>query len=163
MTKNEWQPARLIMPHGDDYNSNQAGRLVRVRPTELTEKEKELLLPRRRSKGCFAEKFYEAHPDAYTGDAMLKKSEKFGTELIVGPRLKKFIRAGYGDALLWKEKYPTHEYATNDGRGEFWHTREMIENETLEKVFDLYLRGQDLMGFSEKLLKATKEFRRICK
>lgn len=94
---------------------------------------------------------------------MLKKSEKFGTVLTVGPRLKKLIRAGYGDRLLWSEGFPDQEESTNDGRGRFQQTREWIETASLEKVFDLYLRGHNLMGYAEIMLEATTVFRRVVK
>lgn len=73
---------------------------------------------------------------------MLEKSEKFGTDLTIGPRLKKFVDAGYGYDLLWAENWPEQEEATNDGRGEFQRRREWIETASLEDVFDLWLRGK---------------------
>jgi hypothetical protein len=92
---------------------------------------------------------------------MLDKSEKFGTVLTVGPRLKKLIDAGVGRDLLWSEDYPTQEDAAIDGRGEFQHTREWIETASLEKVFDLWCRGNNLIGYAELLLHATAEFRKV--
>jgi hypothetical protein len=94
---------------------------------------------------------------------MIKKSQLFGTQLTVGPRLKKFIRSGYGDPLLWEEGYPDQEEATADGRGEFQRTREWIEKAPLEDVFDLWCRGQNLCGFADTILKTVKTFRRIVK
>lgn len=92
---------------------------------------------------------------------MLDKSEKFGTVLTIGPRLKKFINAGYGNELLWAERFPGQESDTSDGRGEFQNTRELIETAPLEWIFDLWLRGNNLLRYSEVLLKATADFRRI--
>ena len=94
---------------------------------------------------------------------MLKKSLKYGTTLTAGPRLKKLIRAGYGDGLLWSENYPDQEEATQDGRGEFQKTREWIETASLEDLFDLWCRGQNLMGYARVLLKAATVFRRVAK
>lgn len=90
---------------------------------------------------------------------MLKSSVKFGTELTVGPRLQKLVDAGYSN-ILWEENYPNQEDATNDGRGQFQHTRESIEIATLSEVFDLWCRGQDLSGYSDMLLHATATFRK---
>ena len=94
---------------------------------------------------------------------MLTKSLKYGTTLTVGPRLKKFIKAGYGGGLLWEENYPDQEEPTHDGRGEFQRTREWIEKASLEDLFDLWCRGQNLMGFAGTLLRATTDFRRVVK
>jgi hypothetical protein len=94
---------------------------------------------------------------------MLTKSEKFGTVLTVGPRLQKLLDEGLGLTLLWSEDYPNQEEITSDGRGEFQHTREWIETAPLEKVFDLWCRGHNLIGFSYLLLDATKKFREIVK
>ena len=94
---------------------------------------------------------------------MLKKSVKYGTPLTVGPRLKKLIKAGYGDRLLWSESYPDQEEPTQDGRGEFQKTREWIETASLENLFDLWCRGCNLVGFAGTLLKATTVFRRVVK
>jgi hypothetical protein len=91
---------------------------------------------------------------------MLK--QKFGTDLTVGPRLKRLIAAGLGD-VLWEEHYPDQEKPTRDGRGEFQHTREWIETAPLEDVFDLWLRGKNLIGFAGTLLHATDKFKKICK
>lgn len=93
---------------------------------------------------------------------MLEKSEKFGTVLTVGPRLKRFIAAGMKEQLLWGEKYPGQEEATADGRGEFQRTREWIETASLEDVFDLWCRGQNLIGYAETILDAVKVFNRVC-
>lgn len=92
---------------------------------------------------------------------MLEKSQKFGTVLIVGPRLKKFLAAGVGESLLWRERYPGQEQASRDGRGEFQNTREWIETASLEGVFDLWCRGQNLIDYARILLDVTKAFRRI--
>jgi len=92
---------------------------------------------------------------------MLSKSEKYGTVLTIGPRLKKLIAAGYGNALLWSEKYPDQEESTPDGRGEFQKTREWVETASLEQVFDLWCRGQNLIGFANLLLDAAASFRQI--
>lgn len=94
---------------------------------------------------------------------MLDKSVKFGTVLTGGPRLKKFIQAGYGHSLLWSENYPDQERETSDGRGEFQRTRDWIETSSLEDVFDLWCRGQNLVGFASTLLNATAAFKRIIK
>lgn len=93
---------------------------------------------------------------------MLTKSEKFGTVLTVGPRLKRFIEMGYAHRLLWSEDYPDQEEKTPDGRGEFQKTREWIETAPLDEVFDLWLRGQNLSGFSEILLRAVPVFTKVC-
>ena len=93
---------------------------------------------------------------------MLNKSKKYGTVLTVGPRLKRLIKCGLEDDLLWGEKYPEQEEPTEDGSGEFQHTRLWIEKASLEVVFDLWCRGQNLIGYSELLLDATEQFRRIC-
>lgn len=94
---------------------------------------------------------------------MLEKSEKFGTVLTIGPRLQKLKDAHLASSLLWKENYPDQEQATSDGRGEFQWTREWVETASLEKVFDLWCRGHNLIGYSEMLLDATKKFRLIYK
>lgn len=94
---------------------------------------------------------------------MLNKSEKFGTVLTVGPRLQKLLDAGVGYRLLWSEDYPDQEESTPDGRGEFQRIREWIETESLERVFDLWCRGNNLIGYSQLLLNATKDFRKIIK
>jgi hypothetical protein len=94
---------------------------------------------------------------------MLKKSEKYGTVLTVGPRLKKLIRSGHADELLWSEIYPDQEEATRDGRGEFQRTREWVESASLEEVFDLWCRGNNLIGYSRKLLRATEVFRKVAR
>ncbi len=93
---------------------------------------------------------------------MLEKSEKFGAVLTVGPRLKKFISAGYADSILWDEDYPDQEEATADGRGRFQHTREWLETASLEDVFDLWLRGQNLIGYADTILEAVPVFKRVC-
>ena len=92
---------------------------------------------------------------------MLEKSEKFGTVLTIGPRLQKLIDAGVGRKLLWSENYPNQEEATPDGRGEFQRTREWIETASLEQVFDLWLRGNNLIGYAQLLLDTTAAFRKI--
>lgn len=92
---------------------------------------------------------------------MLEKSEKFGTVLTVGPKLRKLLDAGVGYKLLWEEDYPDQENATPDGRGEFQHTREWIEAASLEDVFDLWCRGNNLIGYAGTLLRATTAFKRI--
>lgn len=94
---------------------------------------------------------------------MLKASKRYGTLLTVGPRLKKLIGTGYGAGLLWSENYPDQEDATSDGRGAFQHTREWIETASLEKVFDLWLRGHNLIGYAGLLLNVTTAFRKIVK
>lgn len=94
---------------------------------------------------------------------MLKKSQKFGTVLTVGPRLKKLLAEGFGEGLLWSERFPDQEKASRDGRGEFQNTREWLETASLEDVFDLWCRGQNLVGYARLLLDVTKAFRRICK
>ena len=92
---------------------------------------------------------------------MLQKSSKYGTVLTVGPRLKKFIAAGYGDGLLWGENYPDQEEPTQNGRGEFQKTREWIERARLEQLFDLWCRGHNLIGYAQTMLRAVPIFRRI--
>lgn len=92
---------------------------------------------------------------------MLKKSEKFGTRLTVGTKLKRLARMGLADELLWEEKYPEQEKETRDGRGKFQHTREWIEKASLEQVFDLWCRGRNLIGFAGIMLRATKNFRKV--
>ena len=94
---------------------------------------------------------------------MLAKSEKFGTMLTVGKRLKKLLDDGVGYRLLWSEDYPDQEESTPDGRGEFQHTREWIEKASLEDIFDLWLRGNNLIGYAPSILRATKVFREVCK
>lgn len=94
---------------------------------------------------------------------MLTKSEMYGTKLTVGPRLKKLLGTRFGEELLWSERYPDQEYATQDGRGEFQKTREWIETASLEDLFDLWCRGQNLIGFAGLLLDATTVFRRVVK
>lgn len=92
---------------------------------------------------------------------MLKKSKKFGTVLTVGPRLKKFIAADLGDAILWSENYPEQEKPTHDGRGEFQHTREWIETAPLDALFDVWCRGQDFVGYADTILETVEVFNRI--
>lgn len=92
---------------------------------------------------------------------MLKKSVKFGTKLTIGPRLKAFAKLDIADQLLWEENHPNQEEPTNDGRGEFQRTREWIETATIEQVFDLWCRGQNLMGYAETLLDVTSTFRQV--
>jgi hypothetical protein len=92
---------------------------------------------------------------------MLEKSEKFGTVLTVGPRLQKLIDADVGEDLLWGEDYPEQEKETRDGRGEFQMIREEIETDSLERVFDLWCRGENLLEYAERLLFATQEFRKV--
>jgi hypothetical protein len=94
---------------------------------------------------------------------MLNKSMKFGTVLTVGPRLQKLLDAGVGLRLLWSEDYPDQEEATADGRGEFQRTREWIETASLEKVFDLWCRGNNLIGYAPSLLIVVPLFVKICK
>lgn len=94
---------------------------------------------------------------------MLRTSEKFGTALTIGPRLQKLLDVGLGEGLLWEEKYPDQEKPTPDGRGEFQRTREWVETASLENVFDLWLRGNNLIGYAYILLRATTEFQRIWK
>jgi len=106
---------------------------------------------------------FRAATGSFRGTQMLTKSEKFGTVLTVGPRLQKLLDEGLGLTLLWSEDYPDQEEATPDGRGEFQHTREWIETASLEKVFDLWCRGHNLIGFSYLLLDSTKKFREIIK
>lgn len=92
---------------------------------------------------------------------MLKKSEKFGTILTVGPRLKRLIAAGIGSSILWDEHYPDQERPTQDGRGEFQHTREWLETASLEDVFDLWCRGQNLIGYADTILEVCAIFKRV--
>jgi hypothetical protein len=92
---------------------------------------------------------------------MLNKSEKFGTELTIGPRLQKLLDTGIGHTLLWNEDYPDQEEPTSDGRGRFQYTREWIETASLDKLFDLWCRGHNLLGYAELLLTATREFRKV--
>jgi hypothetical protein len=106
---------------------------------------------------CILTRYWEG------GRRMLNKSTKFGTVLTVGPRLQKLLDAGVGLRLLWSEDYPDHEEATADGRGEFQRTREWIETASLEKVFDLWCRGNNLIGYAHTLLYATAEFRKVYK
>lgn len=94
---------------------------------------------------------------------MLQKSDKFGTILTVGPRLKRLMSAGMGDSVLWDEAYPDQEKPTRDGRGEFQHTREWIETANLEEVFDLWCRGQNLVGYAGTILEACAVFKKIFK
>jgi hypothetical protein len=94
---------------------------------------------------------------------MLQKSQKFGTTLTIGPRLQALIDQGLGLGLLWEENYPDQEESTSDGRGEFQRTREWIEKATLTQVFDLWLRGHNLIGYSSLLLDATKIFQKVIK
>lgn len=102
-------------------------------------------------------------PGGREGNDMLDKSQKFGTVLTVGPRLKRLTNAGFGDSLLWEENYPDQEKPTADGRGEFQWTREWVETADLEDVFDLWCRGQNLIGFADTLLEACDVFKRICR
>lgn len=92
---------------------------------------------------------------------MIENSKLYGTKLTVGPRLKKLLRERYGYELLWEEKYPDQENPTSDGRGEFQNTREWIETAKLEDVFDLWLRGRNLVGYSGLLLHAVTTFRKV--
>jgi|SRR5271157_322725 len=92
---------------------------------------------------------------------MLKKSQRFGTALTVGPRLQQFIDAGYGDSLLWSEGWPDQEEETHDGRGEFQRTRLWIESAPLEQLFDLWCRGNNLIGYAGTILGAVKTFHRV--
>lgn len=94
---------------------------------------------------------------------MLDKSAKFRTVLTIGPRLRKFQKAGLAEQLLWEEQYPDQEGETRDGRGDFQRTREWIEQAPLQEVFDLWCRGQNLIGYSALLLDATAAFRSICR
>lgn len=94
---------------------------------------------------------------------MLKKSKKYGTVLTVGPRLQKLLDANVGHNLLWSEDHPGLEEPTLDGRGEFQRTREWIETASLERVFDLWCRGNNLIGYADTLLRATDAFRKIIK
>ena len=94
---------------------------------------------------------------------MLEKSEKFGTVLTIGPRLQALLDTGYGRGLLWREDYPDQEESTADGCGEFQHQREWIEGASLEDVFDLWCRGQNLINYAYTLLDATQVFRSIIK
>ena len=94
---------------------------------------------------------------------MLDKSEKFGTVLTVGPKLRKMLDSGFGYGLLWSENYPDQEDSTADGRGEFQRTREWIETASLERVFDLWCRGKNLIGYAQTLLDATTAFKKVFK
>lgn len=94
---------------------------------------------------------------------MLEKSTKYGTILTVGPRLRKLIRAGVASDLLWSENYPDQEEPTQDERGEFQRTREWIEVAPLEDLFDLWCRGNNLIGYAGKLLRAAEVFRKVAR
>lgn len=73
-------------------------------------------------------------------------------------RLKQLEKEGLLRELLWEERYPDQEPRPGYFK---WH-REWLETAPLEEVVDLWLRGQNLIGFAGKMIHGIETLREIC-
>ena len=86
------------------------------------------------------------------------KSTEEELEKALGSRGRALRKIGILSEILWSERYPDQE-----GPGEFVRTRKWLETASLEGVFDLWCRGQNLIGFAEYILRRVDQIRKVCK
>lgn len=70
-------------------------------------------------------------------------------------RLKKLEKMGILEEFLWEEQYDEPR------PGYFARLREEIETMSEEDLFDLWCRGQNLMGYASLILRRVDQLRKV--
>jgi len=70
-------------------------------------------------------------------------------------RVEKFEKTGLLSEILWEERFK------EDRPGYFAANRQWLETATEQEIFDQWLRGQNIVGYSEIIANALDEIRKV--
>jgi hypothetical protein len=87
----------------------------------------------------------------------MKEAKPMSNEAKHGKRAKRLKRLGIYEEVMWHEGY------REEREGQFKQEREALETESLERVFDRWLRGQNLSGFSAIILRRVEQLKKVTK
>jgi hypothetical protein len=70
---------------------------------------------------------------------------------------QKLNELGLLQDIMWHERYK------EDRPGEFQRDRSRLENESVEEVFDRWLRGHNIMGYAGTIMSVLDDIRKVVK